>query len=109
MSKKKKFLIKCVNTPEVLKLYGIRIIENYAGTDWKGAEIDNSANLMMLALDRNYEVSAHFSSDIFKAIMRVGTLMVTVNRRITVPTPEVHTKLAVRVLKRLKKCLRIHR
>ena len=81
MPRKKKFLIKLNDAEEILTKYKIKIIQDYEGT-WKGAEIDNSSDLMMLALDPNYVVTAYYSTDMFKAVMKPGTLMVTVQKKI---------------------------
>ena len=77
-----KFLIKLNDAEEILTKYKIKIIQDYEGTLWKGAEIDNSSDLMMLALDSNYVVTAYYSTDMFKAVMKPGTLMVTVQKKI---------------------------
>ena len=81
MPRKKKFLIKITDAEEILTKYKIKIIQDYEGT-WKGAEIDNSSDLMMLALDPNYVVTAYYSTDMFKSIMKPGTLLVTVQKKI---------------------------
>ena len=81
MPRKKKFLIKITDAEEILTKYKIKIIQDYEGT-WKGAEIDNSSDLMMLALDSNYVVTAYYSTEMFKAIMKPGTLMVTVQKKV---------------------------
>ena len=81
MPRKKKFLIKLNDAEEILTKYKIKIIQDYEGT-WKGAEIDNSSDLMMLALDSNYVVTAYYSTDMFKAVMKPGTLMVTVQKKV---------------------------
>ena len=81
MPRKKKFLIKITDAEEILTKYKIKIIRDYEGT-WKGAEIDNSSDLMMLALDPNYVVTAYYSTEMFKAIMKPGTLMVTVQKKV---------------------------
>ena len=82
MPRKKKFLIKITDAEEILTKYKIKIIQDYEGTLWKGAEIDNSSDLMMLALDPNYVVTAYYSTDMFKSIMKPGTLMVTVQKKV---------------------------
>ena len=82
MPRKKKFLIKLTDAEEILTKYKIKIIQDYEGTLWKGAEIDNSSDLMMLALDPNFVVTAYYSTDMFKSIMKPGTLMVTVQKKI---------------------------
>ena len=82
MPRKKKFLIKLNDAEEILTKYKIKIIQDYEGTLWKGAEIDNSSDLMMLALDPNYVVTAYYSTEMFKSIMKPGTLMVTVRKKI---------------------------
>lgn len=82
VSKRKKFLIKLNDTEEILTKYKIKIIQDYEGTLWKGAEINNSSDLMMLALDPDYVVTAYYSTDMFKSILKVGTLMVTVRKKI---------------------------
>ena len=82
MPRKKKFLIKITDAEEILTKYKIKIIQDYEGTLWKGAEIDNSSDLMMLALDPNYVVTAYYSTEMFKSIMKPGTLMVTVRKKI---------------------------
>ena len=81
MPRKKKFLIKITDAEEILTKYKIKIIQDYEGT-WKGAEIDNSSDLMMLALDPNYVVTAYYSTDMFKSIMKPGTLLVTVQKKV---------------------------
>ena len=81
MPRNKKFLIKLNDAEEILTKYKIKIIQDYEGT-WKGAEIDNSSDLMMLALDPNYVVTAYYSTDMFKAVMKPGTLMVTVQKKV---------------------------
>ena len=81
MPRKKKFLIKITDAEEILTKYKIKIIQDYEGT-WKGAEIDNSSDLMMLALDSNYVVTAYYSTEMFKAVMKPGTLMVTVQKKV---------------------------
>lgn len=82
MPRRKKFLIKIIDAEEILTKYKIKIIQDYEGTLWKGAEIDNSSDLMMLALDPNYVVTAYYSTEMFKSIMKPGTLMVTVRKKI---------------------------
>ena len=82
MPRRKKFLIKITDAEEILTKYKIKIIQDYEGTLWKGAEIDNSSDLMMLALDPNYVVTAYYSTEMFKSIMKPGTLMVTVRKKI---------------------------
>ena len=82
MPRKKKFLIKLNDAEEILTKYKIKIIQDYEGTLWKGAEIDNSSDLMMLALDPKYVVTAYYSTDMFKSIMKPGTLMVTVQKKV---------------------------
>ena len=81
MPRKKKFLIKITDAEEILTKYKIKIVQDYEGT-WKGAEIDNSSDLMMLALDPNFVVTAYYSTEMFKSIMKPGTLMVTVRKKI---------------------------
>ena len=82
MPRKKKFLIKLNDAEEILTKYKIKIYQAYECTLWQGAEIDNSSDLMMLALDPNYVVTAYYSTDMFKSIMKPGTLMVTVRKKI---------------------------
>ena len=82
MPRRKKFLIKLNDAEEILTKYKIKIIQDYEGTAYKGAEIDNSADLMMLALDPEYVVTAYYSTDMFKAVMKPGTLIVTVQKKI---------------------------
>ena len=42
MPRKKKFLIKLNDAEEILTKYKIKIIQDYEGTLWKGAEIDKN-------------------------------------------------------------------
>lgn len=82
MPRRKKFLIKITDAEEILTKYKIKIIQDYEGTEWKGAEIDNSSDLMMLALDSDYVVTAYYSTEMFKSIMKPGTLMVSVRKKV---------------------------
>lgn len=102
MARKKKFLIKITDAEEILTKYKITIIQDYVGTDWKGAEIDNSSDLMMLALDSEYVVTACYSTDMLKSIMKVGTLMVTVEKKIKFePKYEIHVESFFDKLKKI--------
>lgn len=82
MPRRKKFLIKITDAEEILTKYKIKIIQDYEGTVWKGAEIDNSSDLMMLALDSDFVVTAYYSTEMFKSIMKPGTLMVSVRKKV---------------------------
>ena len=111
MPRRKKFLIKLTDAEEILAKYKIKIIQDYEGTLWKGAEIDNSSDLMMLALDPNYVVTAYYSTEMFKSIMKPGTLMVTVRKKIKLiheEDKEIHIKPSVyeSILNSIKKLIK---
>lgn len=111
MPRRKKFLIKLTDAEEILTKYKIKIIQDYEGTLWKGAEIDNSSDLMMLALDPNYVVTAYYSTEMFKSIMKPGTLMVTVRKKIKLihkEDKEIHIKPSIyeSILNSIKKLIK---
>ena len=56
---------------------------------------------MMLALDPKYVVTAYYSTDMFKSIMKVGTLMVTVRKKIERKHKEVHNESCLDKIKKM--------
>lgn len=102
MARKKKFLIKLNDAEEILTKYKITIIQDCEGVEWKGAEINNSSDLMMLALDPEYEVTAYYSTDLYRSPTNVGTLMVSVRKKIKFePKYEIHVESFFDKLKKI--------